>query len=555
MSLVLLSRAVADRFYRCTTAAITTTTAATSNRSFAWGFNTCIINVIFMFALAKRMIQSVASQRSVASVNYEEAIRCLNNLQSNAAYLNAAKGIVPTKESTLQDVKKYLIRSGITLEQLDGLSIIHVAGTKGKGSTCAFVETILRAHGFCTGFFSSPHLISVRERIRINGKSLNETEFTRQFWQVYKALDQKKEHENDMPQYFKFLTILMFHVFIKTNIDVAILEVGIGGEYDCTNIVNSSVCTGITSLSLDHTTLLGDTIEAIAWQKAGIFKPAVPAFTVPQSNDAMIVLQSRAVEKNCSLSVVPKIEEYPWRRGVPTLGIRSSVQSNNASLAIQLASTWMMKNNRIRRFGVLKSTENKWIIDEEPAKKTSLCFDKIAVALNCCKWPGRTQVLLGKSLDFYIDGAHTYESIECCVSWFRSNIQNERTERPKYLIFNTTGNRDSSKLMAPLKKLHFSKAYFVPNVAGICKLADQENLNVPVTKQKEKCCKHAEIWGENSVLADSIYETLQLIKEDHKCNSKNHNTVKPQVLVTGSLHLVGALLSVVDPDLTMSTTF
>lgn len=123
----------------------------------------------------------------------------------------------------IPDVK--FSRSGITQEQLDSLSVIHVAGTKGKGSTCAFTEKILHEHGFRTGFYSSPHLVSVRERFRINCQSISEMEFSRHFWHVYNTLDQLKENNSDMPQYFKFLTILMFHIFIKANVDVAILEV------------------------------------------------------------------------------------------------------------------------------------------------------------------------------------------------------------------------------------------------------------------------------------------------------------------------------------------
>lgn len=99
-------------------------------------------------------------------------------------------------------------------------------------------------------------------------------------------------------------------------------QVGIGGEYDSTNIINSSVCTGISSLGLDHTTLLGDNLESIAYQKSGIFRPGTPAFTVQQPNDAMSVLQSRAREKNCTLSTVSSIDSYPWTKSVPTLGIR-----------------------------------------------------------------------------------------------------------------------------------------------------------------------------------------------------------------------------------------
>ncbi|XP_014215141.1 folylpolyglutamate synthase, mitochondrial [Copidosoma floridanum] len=498
------------------------------------------------------------------SPGYEDTVKSLNSLQSNAAYINARKRNATTPNTTLQDTEKYLIRSGLSLEQLESLSVIHVAGTKGKGSCCAFVEAILREHGFRTGFYSSPHLVSVRERIRINGQPIGELDFSRHFWHVFGTLDRLKDDEQDMPQYFKFLTILMFHMFVKANVDVAILEVGIGGEHDCTNIVTNTVCAGVTSLALDHTSLLGDTIEAIAYQKSGIFKPGALAFTVIQSREAMDVLLSRARERNCTLSQVPSLDSYPWRKSVPTLGIRSDVQKENASLAIQLASTWLARHGRNgRRLSVLGSAENKIgtrlngkyvATDETPQKKSSLCFAKVATALESCKWPGRTQYLPGRTIDFYVDGAHTEESIECCVTWFQSIVKDPRRNR-RYLMFNSTGDRDSAKLLAPLKCLGFRKAFFVPNVAGHLASVDQENYNMPITKQMEKCRFHAEFWGDDSVLSNSVFDALMQIRNDDQVHKTSAESYKPQLLVTGSLHLVGALLSIVDPELIMSTNF
>ncbi|VDO21582.1 unnamed protein product [Brugia timori] len=126
------------------------------------------------------------------------------------------------------------------LEEIDRLNVIHVSGTKGKGSTCAFTESILRQFGFKTGFYSSPHLVHVRERIRINGDPLSEEDFVKYFEHIYSLLEKAVEESNKtvtMPSYFKFLTVMAFHVFIEEKVDVAIVEVGIGGEHDCTNII------------------------------------------------------------------------------------------------------------------------------------------------------------------------------------------------------------------------------------------------------------------------------------------------------------------------------
>ncbi|CAH1972954.1 unnamed protein product [Acanthoscelides obtectus] len=228
--------------------------------------------------------------------DYEAAINALNNLQSNAHYIqNAGKGQVPDK---IAQMIKFLNRAGLTLEDLDKLSVIHVTGTNGKGSTCAYSESILRHHGYKTGFFSSPHCIDVRERIRINGIPIPKPQFAKQFWNIYDKLNAQKENERDMPMYFHFLTLLAFHIFLEEQVDAAILEVGIGGEYDSTNIVRKTIVAAITPLDFDHTQLLGNTIESIAWNKSGIMKPGCIAFTVPQPETAFKVLQDRSIERN-----------------------------------------------------------------------------------------------------------------------------------------------------------------------------------------------------------------------------------------------------------------
>lgn len=155
-------------------------------------------------------------------------------------------------------------------------------------------------------------------------------------------------------------------------------------------------------------------------------------------------------------------------------------------------------------------------------------------------------------MNFYIDGAHTPESIESCVKWFTDLTQN--TPGNKYLIFNTTGSRDSLGLLNILRSIKFEKVFFTPNVAGRSQNFDQENINFPTINQMARCQEHHKMWGPDSVVTNSVFHALELIKRD-PYHDMRENGPKPMVLATGSLHLVGALLHIVDPDLSMKTDF
>lgn len=227
---------------------------------------------------------------AAVSAEYDRAIRALNDLQTNHALL--AKVIKDRQKNihlNLPRTEANLRAAGIRVpEDLDRLKAVHVSGTKGKGSTCAMVESILRQRGLKTGLYTSPHLLSVTERIRIDGRPIAKDKFVRYFWQVYDRVvgaasvgneDKDDDDEERRPPYFKFLTVLAFHIFLEERVEAAIFEVGIGGRYDCTNVIRNPVVCGITTLDLDHTSLLGGTIAEIAWHKAGIMKPGVATFT------------------------------------------------------------------------------------------------------------------------------------------------------------------------------------------------------------------------------------------------------------------------------------
>ena len=247
-----------------------------------------------------RMTSGSATSSSVS--RYEESVRLLNSLQSNAATIKKLREQRENLQAmNLPQCRKYLESLKVSEKNLESLNIIHVSGTKGKGSTCAYTEAILRKQGLKTGLYTSPHLVHVRERIRINGEPVDEKTFAEEFFHgevrdfrnglqriilfsVYDIISQ--EHSENMPAYFKFLTLLAFRIFIKLGVQVVILEVGIGGEYDCTNVIEHPKVCGVTTLDYDHISILGSKLSEIAWHKAGIFKKDVPAIYSPTNPEA-----------------------------------------------------------------------------------------------------------------------------------------------------------------------------------------------------------------------------------------------------------------------------
>jgi folylpolyglutamate synthase len=425
-------------------------------------------------------------------------------------------------------VKKYLNRAGLSLDKLDELSVIHVAGTKGKGTTCAFSERILREHGYTTGFYSSPHLFEVRERIRINGKPIARADFAKYFWKVYNALNQTKIDDHDMPLFFRFMTIMAFMVFLEKKVDVAIIEVGIGGEYDCTNVLRKVPVIGITSLGIDHVSLLGSTIETIAWNKAGIMKEGCKAFTVPQPGAAMSVLKKRSIEKKCQLEVV---ENLHFKFPPNTTSCPPHILNLNASLAVTLCKTWLsIKHNN--NLGHLMSKE----ITEK--------------ALFNCTWPGRFQVKHEKNISYYLDGAHTLESIIICANWFKDITK--CSKKKKALMFNVTGDRNAEALLRQLHRCNFNVVLFVTNSSGKSTKSDNTiSIFKSLDELMEKCEQHKQLWSklESSDDDSTKTEICKVFPTAVSAIEFLTNQDNFDLLVTGSIHLIGSVLSVLDPHL------
>jgi len=201
--------------------------------------------------------------------------------------------------------------------------MIHVAGTNGKGSVCAMIDSICRAQGHRTGLFTSPHLVTFRERIRVNGEMVSEEAVADGLTTIRSLVADWDSH----PTFFEVTTALALKCFSEANIDVAILETGIGGRLDATNAMQSDVSV-ITQIDFDHEEWLGNTLAEIASEKAGIIKPGIPVVSAPQRSEAEKVIRTRAAECEAPLQFVT--ESYD---GSP-IALRGQHQKQNAAVAI-----------------------------------------------------------------------------------------------------------------------------------------------------------------------------------------------------------------------------
>ncbi|KAJ3331229.1 Folylpolyglutamate synthetase [Blyttiomyces sp. JEL0837] len=441
--------------------------------------------------------------------------------------------------------------------ELNRLNILHIAGTKGKGSTSAFCERILRQGHIIengvkrplkTGLFTSPHLIEVRERIRINGMPMAKDDFCRHFYSVWDALENTPSHEvndslkpKEKPSYFRYLFLMACHAFLDENVDVAIMECGVGGEYDATNVIERPVVTAITSLGLDHVNILGPGLPEIAWHKAGIMKKDIPAISSPQPPPALEVLRSRAktagslsisgVSGDDSFYVVTDADIESIRS--QKLGLAGDHQYINAAVAQLSCREWVQQMK-------LKGVD------------IHLTDSQILEGLCLATWPGRAQTFTSPKypdLTFYLDGAHTPESLSVCVEWFKSvlsQVSTQSSETQNALIFNCTGGRDPADLLRALSELHrhvspFSKVLF--STSDITSAASKDSMNLTVNKDPQLKLQHQnqEVWQQLAGSSSEIHSSI-----DEALSSLVHAGGKWRVLVTGSLHLVGNFLNVAE---------
>ena len=278
---------------------------------------------------------------------------------------------------------------------------VHIAGTKGKGSTTAMIESILRAAGYRTGMYTSPHLHTFRERIRVAGQLIPEEDVARLVEHIIPALNSRPE-----VTVFEIITALGMCYFAERQIDIGVFEVGLGGRLDATNVLRPMVSV-ITSISLDHMKVLGDTVEAIAREKAGIIKPGIPAVTSPQQPEAMRVIRETCEQRKVSLKVAG--QDWRWQLlGTDLSGQRLHVYRDGHEstpeyphLTVPLLGEYQLENACTAIAAIEILCEAGLSIDQESVRR----------GLATVRWPGRLEILGQRPL-VIADGAHNPYSIK-----------------------------------------------------------------------------------------------------------------------------------------------
>ena len=341
----------------------------------------------------------------------------------------------------------HLERMTLLMEQLDcahlAVPTVHVGGTKGKGSTSAMIASILTAQGYEVGLYTSPHLHSATERIRVNGQPISQQQFAavvESIWPTVERIGSSGGYGGVTT--FEAMTAMAFVHFRDIGADFQVMEVGLGGRLDSTNIVKPRVC-AITSISLDHTATLGDTVAKIAFEKAGIIKEGVPVIVAPQSDEAMTVIADVARQRGAPLLSVAERSSWQKRRSDMCGQVFTLTSAENAyELETPLLGDYQMEN----------AATAVAIAETLRKQGVELDDDSIRRGVRDVHWPARLQVLAtpdkgGKLL--VVDGAHNPYSMERLVEALREHFSYERL----ILIFGALSGHSATGMLRALLPL------------------------------------------------------------------------------------------------------
>ena len=409
-----------------------------------------------------------------------------------------------TKKHTLEHTKAFLKRLG---NPAADRKIVHVAGTNGKGSVCAYLQAILMAEGKRTGFFTSPHLVSVNERIRVDNIQIDNETFLKVFRKVLKIVRQMVEDGIEHPSYFEFLFGMGMTAFAETDVEYIILETGLGGRLDATNAIDNPALAIITSISLDHTAILGDTIEKIAGEKAGIIKPGVPVFFDGSSKKAAEVIKAKASELGVSCREVTKnaYEIQEVHRKYIAFS-RRSAYDKDVIFQVPMCGCYQAMNAEL----ALEASEYLLAGEE-------IHMDRWKEALAELHWEGRMERV---GAHITVDGAHNPGAMEAFVESVKALDESERGEM--VLLFSAVSDKKYDQMIEYLCENLDVKAYVVTQI--------EDERGVPAEELADVFRRYTD---------RPVYCKERL--EDAVRTAMNERGETGEIYCLGSLYLVGMM--------------
>ena len=409
-----------------------------------------------------------------------------------------------TRKHTLEHTKLFLKRLG---NPAVDRKIVHVAGTNGKGSVCAYLQAILMAEGKRTGFFTSPHLVSVNERIRVNNVQIDNMTFLEVFREVLETVQQMVEEGIEHPSYFEFLFGMGMKAFEKTDVEYIILETGLGGRLDATNAVEKPAVSIITSISLDHTAILGDTIEKIAGEKAGIIKKDVPLFFDGSNEKASAVIRKVAEEQGvaCREGTKNAYEILEVHRKYIAFS-RRSAYDKGVIFKVPICGCYQAMNAEL----ALEAAEHLLSGEE-------IHIEKWKKALESLRWEGRMERV---AEHITVDGAHNPGAMEAFVESVKALDERECAEI--VLLFSAVSDKKYEQMIEYLCKNLEIKACVVTQI--------QDERGVPAEELAEIFRKYTD---------KPVYCKEEL--EDAVKIAKKERGESGEIYCLGSLYLVGMI--------------
>lgn len=409
-----------------------------------------------------------------------------------------------TKKHTLEHTKTFLKRLG---NPAADRKIVHVAGTNGKGSVCAYLQAILMAEGKRTGFFTSPHLVSVNERIRVDNIQIDNETFLKVFRKVLKIVRQMVEDGIEHLSYFEFLFGMGMTAFAETDVEYIILETGLGGRLDATNAIDNPALAIITSISLDHTAILGDTIEKIAVEKAGIIKPGVPVFFDGSSKKAAEVIKAKASELGVSCREVTKnaYEIQEVHRKYIAFS-RRSAYDKDVIFQVPMCGCYQAMNAEL----ALEASEYLLAGEE-------IHMDRWKEALAELHWEGRMERV---GAHITVDGAHNPGAMEAFVESVKALDESERGEM--VLLFSAVSDKKYDQMIEYLCENLDVKAYVVTQI--------EDERGVPAEELADVFRRYTD---------RPVYCKERL--EDAVRTAMNERGETGEIYCLGSLYLVGMM--------------